>query len=78
MKDYYSTLGVPRTANQDDIKRAFRKLASQHHPDKGGDTQRFQEIQEAYAVLSEPAKRQDYDIRLYNFDDDFDKLYHYV
>ena len=61
MKDYYSTLGVPRTANQDDIKRAFRKLASQHHPDKGGDTQRFQEIQEAYAVLSEPAKRQEYD-----------------
>ena len=45
MKDYYSTLGVPRNANQDDVKRAFRKLASQHHPDKGGDTQRFQEIQ---------------------------------
>ena len=38
MTDHYATLGVARTATQDEIKRAFRKLASQHHPDKGGDT----------------------------------------
>jgi len=61
MADHYATLGVPRTASQDEIKRAFRKLASQHHPDKGGDTARFQEIQAAYDVLSDEAKRQAYD-----------------
>jgi DnaJ-class molecular chaperone len=52
---------VPRTATADDIKRAFRRLASQHHPDKGGDTQKFQAIQEAYATLSDEQKRAEYD-----------------
>ena len=61
MKDYYATLGVAKTATEDDIKRAYRKLASQHHPDRGGDTARFQEIQEAYATLSDPEKRSLYD-----------------
>lgn len=61
MKDYYRILGVDRSATSDDIKRAFRRLASQHHPDKGGDTTRFQEIQEAYAILGDDAKRQRYD-----------------
>ena len=61
MKDYYQILGVAREANPDDIKRAYRRLASQHHPDKGGDTHRFQEIEEAYRVLSDPAQRQQYD-----------------
>jgi DnaJ-class molecular chaperone len=61
MIDYYSTLGVAKTATQDEIKRAFRKLASQHHPDKGGDTARFQEIQAAYDTLGDSAKRQQYD-----------------
>jgi len=61
MIDYYSTLGVAKTASQDEIKRAFRKLASQHHPDKGGDTARFQEIQAAYDTLGDSAKRQQYD-----------------
>jgi len=61
MSDHYGTLGVARTASQDEIKRAYRKLASQHHPDKGGDTQRFQQIQEAYAVLGDEQKRQQYD-----------------
>lgn len=61
MTDHYATLGVPRTATADEIKRAFRRLASQHHPDKGGDTQKFQAIQAAYAVLGDEAQRQAYD-----------------
>jgi DnaJ-class molecular chaperone len=61
MTDHYSTLDVPRTASQDEIKRAYRKLASQHHPDRGGNTQRFQEIQAAYDVLGDEVKRQAYD-----------------
>jgi DnaJ-class molecular chaperone len=61
MKDYYATLGVARSASADEIKRAYRRLASQHHPDKGGDTARFQEIEEAYRVLGDAATRQQYD-----------------
>jgi curved DNA-binding protein len=61
MTDYYAALGVPRTATADDIKQAFRRLASQHHPDKGGDTQKFQAIQQAYATLSDEQKRAEYD-----------------
>jgi curved DNA-binding protein len=61
MTDYYSTLGVGKNANTDDIKKAYRKLASQHHPDKGGDTATFQKIEEAYRVLSDPQQRQQYD-----------------
>ena len=59
--DYYSILGVPRGASEDEIKKAYRKLASQHHPDKGGDTAKFQEIQSAYETLSNPQKRGEYD-----------------
>jgi len=61
MPDHYAALGVARTATADEIKRAFRKLASQHHPDKGGDTKKFQEIQAAYDTLGDAAKRQQYD-----------------
>jgi curved DNA-binding protein len=61
MTDYYSTLGVSKNASPEEIKRAYRKLASQHHPDKGGDTQRFQEIQAAYDTLSDPNERNKYD-----------------
>ena len=61
MPDYYATLGVPRTASADEIKRAFRKLASQHHPDKGGDTAKFQAIQAAYDTLGDADKRAAYD-----------------
>ena len=61
MPDHYATLGVARSATEDEIKRAFRRLASQHHPDKGGDTQKFQEIQAAYHVLGDAAKRAEYD-----------------
>ena len=61
MTDYYNTLGVHRGADQDEIKQAFRRMAAQHHPDRGGDTATFQEVQAAYATLSDPEKRQQYD-----------------
>jgi DnaJ-class molecular chaperone len=61
MTDYYAALGVSRTATADEIKRAFRRLASQHHPDKGGDTAKFQAIQEAYSTLGDEQKRSEYD-----------------
>jgi len=59
---HYQTLGVEENASPEDIKRAYRRLASQHHPDKGGDTAKFQEIQTAYDILSNPEKRQQYDL----------------
>ena len=59
--DHYSTLGVDRNASPEDIKRAYRRLASQHHPDKGGDNAKFQDIQVAYDTLSNPDKRAQYD-----------------
>jgi curved DNA-binding protein len=61
MINYYDVLGVPKTATADEIKRAYRRLASQHHPDKGGDTVKFQEIEQAYRILSDPAQRAQYD-----------------
>ncbi len=64
-KDYYKTLGVARSADEKEIKKAFRKLAQQYHPDKNpGDKAaeaRFKEINEAYTVLSDPDKRAKYD-----------------
>ena len=59
--DYYKTLGVPRDADADTIKKAFRKLARKHHPDAGGDEAKFKEINEAYEVLSDEKKRKLYD-----------------
>lgn len=59
--DYYKTLGVPRDASTDEIKKAFRKLARTHHPDAGGDEAKFKEINEAYEVLSDDKKREMYD-----------------
>ena len=59
--DYYKTLGVPRTATADEIKKAFRKLARKHHPDAGGDEAKFKEISEAYETLSDEKKRKEYD-----------------
>jgi len=61
MRNYYDTLGVAKTASADEIKKAYRKLASQHHPDKGGDKAKFQEIQQAYDTLSDGQKRAQYD-----------------
>ncbi len=64
-RDYYEVLGVGRSASDDDIKRAFRRLAKQYHPDaNSGDTsasEKFKEVGEAYQVLSDPEKRQMYD-----------------
>jgi curved DNA-binding protein len=64
-RDYYQILGLPRTASQPDIKKAFRKLAREHHPDRNpGDAaaeKRFKDVNEAHAVLSDPEKRRQYD-----------------
>ena len=64
-RDYYETLGVPRTATKAEIKKAFRTLAREHHPDKKpGDKaaeKRFKDVNEAHAVLSDPEKRKKYD-----------------
>ena len=64
-KDYYATLGVPRTATEDELKKAFRNLARKYHPDvakdKKGAEEKFKEINEAYEVLSHPGNRRKYD-----------------
>jgi DnaJ-class molecular chaperone len=74
-KDYYKILGVERTASQDDIKKAFRKLARKHHPDMNPGNKeaekRFKEINEAYEVLSDPEKRQKYDTLGPNWQEQF-------
>ncbi len=62
MKDYYEILGVPRDASEEEIKKAYRRLAHKYHPDKpGGDEKKFKEINEAYQVLSDKKKRAEYD-----------------
>lgn len=62
MKNYYDILGISKDASEDEIKRAFRKLAQKYHPDKkGGDEKKFKEASEAYAVLSDKKKRAEYD-----------------
>ncbi len=60
-KDYYQILGVDKGADQKEIKSAFRKKAHQYHPDKGGDEEKFKELNEAYQVLANAEKRQQYD-----------------
>jgi len=60
-KDYYKVLGVEKNATADDVKNAFRRLALQHHPDRGGSADKFKEANEAYQVLSDPQKRAQYD-----------------
>src|SRR5450830_1642408 len=64
MADYYQILGIAKNASNQEIKRAYRKLAHEYHPDKGGGpelAEKFKKINEAYQVLSDPAKRQQYD-----------------
>src|SRR5579885_625144 len=64
-KDYYTVIGVPASATQDEIKKAYRKLAAKHHPDKNPNdpkaAERFKEISEAYQVLGDADKRKQYD-----------------
>ena len=64
-KDYYEILGVSKTASQDDIKKAYRKLAMKYHPDKNPDDkvseEKFKAVAEAYSVLGDPDKRKKYD-----------------
>jgi molecular chaperone DnaJ len=60
-KDYYKILGISKTASQDEVKAAFRRGAIEHHPDKGGNAEKFKEINEAYQVLGDEGKRKQYD-----------------
>ena len=62
MKNYYSILGVDKNSSKEEIKQAFRKLAMENHPDKGGEKEKFQEIQEAYEILSNEEKKRNYDM----------------
>ena len=69
-KDFYNILGLQRTASADDIKKAYRKLAHEHHPDKKtGNEGKFKEVNEAYQVLSDPQKRSNYDNFGYAYND---------
>ena len=65
--DYYQILGINENASQDEIKKAYKKLAMKNHPDRGGDTQKFQEISQAHDTLSDPQKRQQYDAQKNGF-----------
>lgn len=60
-RDYYEVLGVPKNASADEVKKAFRRLARKHHPDAGGSEEKFKEINQAYEVLSDAEKREQYD-----------------
>lgn len=67
--DYYKLLGVPKTATEAEIKKAFRKESLKHHPDKGGDEEKFKQCNEAYGVLSDEQKRRRYDSGVDDMDD---------
>jgi molecular chaperone DnaJ len=67
--DYYKELGVEKNASADDVKRAYRKLAGENHPDRGGNADKFKKVSEAYQVLSDPQKRSQYDQYGQTFDE---------
>ena len=58
---HYETLGISKESSQNEIKKAYRSLAKKHHPDKGGDEEVFKKINDAYNILSDPSKKQQYD-----------------
>ena len=60
-KNYYEILGVSEDASPEDIKKAFKKAAIKHHPDRGGDKKKFQEMNEAYQVIGDEKKKSQYD-----------------
>ena len=60
-RDYYEVLGVGKNASADELKKAYRRLAVQYHPDRGGDEGKFKEVSEAYEVLKDDSKRKRYD-----------------
>lgn len=66
MENYYQTLGVNENATQDEIKKSYRKLAMEHHPDKGGNEDQFKKISEAYDILNDENKRKQYDTQRKN------------
>ena len=68
-KDYYSILGVAETASQEEIERLYKRLAKQHHPDRGGDMEEMKAINEAYRVLGNVDMRRTYDSRFHRSDD---------
>ena len=71
MATHYETLGIGKDASPDEIKTAYRRKASIHHPDKGGDKETFQQIQAAYDVLSDPQKKEAYDTPAPRFEEGF-------
>jgi DnaJ family protein A protein 2 len=84
-QDLYSVLGITKEASQSDIKKAYKKLAFKHHPDKGGDEEMFKKISHAYSILSDEAKRKQYDtfgtvdeqdgMNMQNFQDIFESMF---
>src|SRR3990172_9917075 len=60
-KDYYQILGIPKDASNQDIRKAYKELAKKHHPDKGGDQEKFKELSQAYEVLNDEEKKRIYD-----------------
>jgi curved DNA-binding protein len=72
--NYYEILGVDENASQDDIKKAYKKLAMKHHPDRGGDNKKFQEISQAYDTLSDSQKKSQYDAERNGFGNPFGNM----
>ena len=61
MENFYEVLGISKTASEEEIKKAYRQLSLKHHPDRGGDAEKFKQLSEAYETLSDPSKKQQYD-----------------